>query len=192
MYDPYALIILIDGSAYRNPGHEGGLAGIAQFPEALNREPEIIFEESFSRTTNNRMELRACLRALEYIRDIARSLGVSRAIILTDSQYVVEGQSSSRFWRREGWKTRHGRPIENRDLWRKFLSLRASAPVRVDIAWNRGKSSPILVKLDKTAKAAAKNPLKIADSGYRPGKVSRHGAEERGSGILRERAEISS
>src|SRR5436309_2800173 len=47
MHDPNALKIYIDGSAYRNPGHEGGLAGVAEFPDSLNREPEVIFEESY-------------------------------------------------------------------------------------------------------------------------------------------------
>jgi ribonuclease HI len=64
MYDPNALQLYIDGSAYRNPGHEGGLAGIAEFPERLSREPEIILEESYHQTANSRMELRACIRAL--------------------------------------------------------------------------------------------------------------------------------
>src|SRR2546426_738330 len=90
MHDPNALKIYIDGSAYRNPGHEGGLAGIAEFPESLSREPEIIFEESYRETTNNRMDLRACIRALRYIRENARRLRLTRAIILTDSQYVNE------------------------------------------------------------------------------------------------------
>jgi hypothetical protein len=38
MCDPYALTIYIDGSAYRNPGREGGFAGVAEFTDNLNRE----------------------------------------------------------------------------------------------------------------------------------------------------------
>ncbi len=184
MHDPHALKIYIDGSVYRNPGHGGGLAGIAEFPESLNREPEIIFEQSYDRTTNNRMELRACIRTLEYLCENARSLGISRAIILSDSQYVIENHKSAPFWRRNGWRNQHNRPIENKELWRRFLSLRSKAPVRVDIAWNRGKSTPILKRVDKLAKSAAKSPMKVTDIGYHPGKVSGHRAEERAAATL--------
>jgi ribonuclease HI len=131
MHDPYALKIYIDGSAYRNPGHEGGLAGIAEFPDGLNRDPEIIFEESYDRTTNNRMELRACIRAFKYIRENAKPLNISRAIILTDSQYVIENHKYAPFWRKNGWRNRHNRPVENKELCREVLSLRSKAPVRV-------------------------------------------------------------
>jgi ribonuclease HI len=153
MYDPHALKIHIDGSAYRNPGHEGGLAGVAEFPDTLNRNPEIIFEESYDQTTNNRMELRQCIRSLTYIRAKAKSLGISRAIILTDSQYVNENHKFAPFWRKNSWRNRHNRPIENKDLWREFLSLRSKAPVRIDIDWNLGKSAPILKMVDKLAKS---------------------------------------
>lgn len=184
MYDPRALKIYIDGSAYRNPGHEGGLGGVAEFPESLNREPEIIFQEPYDGTTNNRMELRACLRALEYIRENARLLGISRAIILTDSQYVNEFHRFAASWRKNGWRNRHGRPVENKELWREFLSLRPKAGVRVDIAWNEGKSTPVLKLVDKLAKGAAKRPLKKKDIGYRPGKVSRHRSADWGAATL--------
>lgn len=184
MHDPYALKIYIDGSTYRNPGHEGGLAGIAEFPESLNREPEIIFQESFDRTTNNRMELRACLLALEYIRANAKALGIGRALILSDSQYVIESHKIAHVWRKNGWRNRHGKPVENKELWREFLSLRSKSSVRTEIQWNLGKSTPVLKAVDKLAKKAAKSLLKRKDSGYRPGKVSRHKSEDRGAATL--------
>jgi ribonuclease HI len=184
MYDPYALRIYIDGSAFRNPGHEGGLGGIAEFPEGLNRNAEIIFEESYHRTTNNRMELRACLRALEYIHEHARPLGANRAIIYTDSQYVNENYRFAQFWRKNGWRNRHGRPVENKDLWKQFLSLRSKTTVRTDMQWNAGKSTEVLKQVDKLAKRAARSPLKETDFGFHPGKVSRHRTEERGGATL--------
>jgi ribonuclease HI len=184
MHDPHALKIYIDGSAYRNPGHEGGLAGIVEFPESLNREPEVIFEESYDRTTNNRMELRACIRAFKYVRDNSKPLGLSRVIILTDSLYVIENHKYAPFWRKNGWRNRHNRPVENKELWREFLSQRSKALVRVDIEWNRGKSTQILKMVDKLAKNAARGSLRKTDIGYRPGKVSRHRTEERGAATL--------
>jgi uncharacterized protein YhaN len=35
----------------------------------MNRANEVLFEQGYKATTNNRMELRACIHALEYIRD---------------------------------------------------------------------------------------------------------------------------
>jgi len=174
----------IDGSAYRNPGHEGGLAGIADFPDGLNREPEIVFEEGYGQTTNTRMELRACLRAFEYIRESARMLGISRAIIFTDSQYVHENHKYAPLWRKNGWRNRFDGPVENNDLWKEFLSLRSKTTVRTDIQWNAGKSTDVLKRVDKVAKRAAKSPLKDIDIGYRPGKVSRHRTAEAGAATL--------
>lgn len=184
MLDPYALKIYIDGSAFRNPGHEGGLAGIAEFPEHLNREPETIFEESYCGTTNNRMELNACIRAIEYVEDNAKTLAISRAIILSDSRYVVENHKIVVSWRKNGWRNRHGRPVENRDLWKRFLSVRSRVRTRIDIDWNLGKSTLVLKSVDKLAKNVAKSPLRLKDHGYRPGKVSRHGTAELGAATL--------
>ena len=64
-YDPHALKIYVDGSAFRNPGGPGGLAGIVEFLEDMNRENEVIFEEGYLATTNNRMEILASIRALD-------------------------------------------------------------------------------------------------------------------------------
>jgi len=35
-----------------------------EFPESLARKPEVIFQEAYDGTTNQRVELRACIRAL--------------------------------------------------------------------------------------------------------------------------------
>ncbi len=82
------------------------------------------------------------------------------------------------------WRNRHNRPLENKELWRRFLSVRSRVPVRLDIEWNLGKSTPVLKMVDKLAKSAAKSPMKATDIGYRPGKVSRHRTEERGGATL--------
>lgn len=55
--DPRALKLYVDGSALKNPGGPGGLAGIVEFHEEMNRENEVIFEEGYLATTNNRMEI---------------------------------------------------------------------------------------------------------------------------------------
>lgn len=97
--DPHALKLYIDGNSYRNPGGAGAIACVAHFPEAWNREDEIIFGEGFRETTNNRMELRACIEAFEYVAKHGNALGVSRVIIVTDSMYVHENYNRADAWR---------------------------------------------------------------------------------------------
>jgi len=69
MYFPdlNALTIYIEGSAFKNPGHVGGIAAIVEYPDFLNRKHESIFSIGYTKTTNNRMELLACIKSIEYI-----------------------------------------------------------------------------------------------------------------------------
>lgn len=173
-FDPHALKIYTDGSALKNPGGPGGIAGVAEYPDRLNRENETIFSRGDKSTTNNRMEVRACIEALVYIGHQARALGISRAILITDSIYVYENAKRAPYWREGDRTTDAGRPVENADLWRRFLRerARARAGVRVDLAWIRGKSTPVTREVDRAAKRAAKRPTD-SDVGYVPGSVAR-------------------
>jgi len=170
--DPYALKLYIDGSCYKNPGGAGAYACIAQFPESWNREDELVFQDGFSETSNNRMELSACIRAFEYVAEHGQAFAVERVMIFTDSLYVYDNYKQAGEWRKNDWKNRYGKPIENPDLWKRFLSVRSKVNVRTEIHWKKGKKSPILKAVDRAAKEAAKNPRKI-DRGFRGGKVAR-------------------
>lgn len=88
--DPHALKLYIDGNAYNNPGGCGGFACFAEYPESWNRPDEEVFRNGFHETTNNRMELQACICALEYIRNQGNAIGVQRVQIVTDSRYVCD------------------------------------------------------------------------------------------------------
>jgi ribonuclease HI len=170
--DPHALKLYIDGNAYNNPGGSGGIACFAEFPEFWNRPDEEIFSEGFHESTNNRMELKACLRALEYVLDVVSSMDIDRVQIITDSLYVFNHQNMPSTWRRNGWKTNDGRPVDNSDLWKRFLTVRPRCKVPTHIIWRKGKKSPILKSVDKAAKAAGKSPTK-QDRGFRAGKIGR-------------------
>lgn len=183
MFDHSALKIYIDGSASKNPGGKGGLSGVAVFPEDFDREDKIIFKKSFNKTNNNRMELQACLCALDYVVKNAKKLGVNRAIIVTDSMYVVENQGNIYNWRKDGWQNQHGRPIENQDLWKQFISLKSRVPIPTDITWKLGKSDEVTKKVDKLAKAETKKISK-PDFGFIQGKVSRIKSEIQGAASL--------
>lgn len=171
MLDPRALKIIIDGSALRNPGGPGGYVGIAVYPDAWNLPDKEVFRAGFVETTNNRMELRACVRALEYVRDALTGL-VERVLIITDSQYVYDNHRRVSTWRRNKWCNRSGRPIENRDLWKEFMSVQSSLRVRTEIVWHKGKTTPRLKLVDRSAKAAAQQPWET-DRGFRAGKIGR-------------------
>lgn len=171
-FDPHALKIYIDGSCFNNPGGSGGFAAIVEYPADYNREDERLEEIGFHETTNNRMELRACIWAHEWIHENATALGVNRVQIVTDSQYVFRFWRMAEQWRRNRWRLADGRPAENADLWKELLSIRSKLRVRTDIEWCKGKKSVITKAADKAAKQAAKQPSEV-DRGFRPGKVGR-------------------
>jgi ribonuclease HI len=170
--DPYAFKIYIDGSSLKNPGGPSGYAGIAEYPSDWNFPDKIVFTLGYQSSTNNRMELLACLKAMEYVRDHVAGLNTQRVQIVTDSKYVHENIPRVEEWRHNKWKNRYGRPIENDDLWKQFLSLRGKLGVRADFQWRKGKKSPILKAVDDAAKGAARAPWE-RDFGFRGGKVGR-------------------
>jgi ribonuclease HI len=168
--DPHALKIYIDGSSFKNPGGASGFAGRAEYPESWNRTDDVLFTLGYESSTNNRMELLACVSAMEHIRD--NVIGVQRVQIVTDSRYVHDNIPRAEDWRHNDWRNRYGRPIENADLWQKFLSVRRKLRIRTDFVWLKGKKSAILKAIDSDAKGAARQPRK-RDFGFKEGKVGR-------------------
>lgn len=71
-------------------------------------------------TTNNKMELTACIEALA---SITRSIEIE---IHTDSQYVKKGITEWIFnWKKNGWKTASKQPVKNAELWERLDELNA-------------------------------------------------------------------
>lgn len=172
MYDPNALKIYIDGSCIKNPAGKSGLAGIIEYPDNLELENKVLFQEGYFQSTNNRMELLACIRALEFVINDMKGVTISRVIIVTDSGYVNDHKNIAAYWKKDKWRNKSGKPVENTDLWDKFLSLRSKTRVRTEIMWAEGKSFPVFKEVDKLAKQSAKSPSKY-DSGYIGGMVTR-------------------
>ena len=117
--------VFTDGACSGNPG-PGGWGALLRWRGA---EREIHGGER--RTTNNRMELMAAIRALEALRR------PSSVVLHTDSKYVKDG--ITRWigrWKRNGWRTVGGKPVKNAELWR--LLDAALARHRVDWRWVRG------------------------------------------------------
>jgi ribonuclease HI len=171
--DPHAMHIYTDGSCYRNLGRVSGCAAIVRYPDHMLRGDEQILDFGCAESTNNRMELLACIRVLRWIRENAPWPDVSRVQIITDSLYVTQNIARSRGWKRNDWRNQHNEPKENWDLWKQFISAQQKAGIRVSFEWAAGKKSPILKQIDKAAKAAAKRGGTDVDRGYKSGQVAR-------------------
>jgi ribonuclease HI len=98
-----------------------------------------------ARTTNNRMELLAAIRALEALKRPCE------VVLWTDSIYVRDGISKwIHGWQRNGWKTADRKPVKNAELWQELLA--AAAPHRIDWRWVKGHAGhPENERADKLA-----------------------------------------
>jgi ribonuclease HI len=71
-------------------------------------------------TTNNRMELKGAISALEALKK------KSDVDLYTDSAYVRNGiMSWIHGWKKNGWKTADKKPVKNAELWQELDELRA-------------------------------------------------------------------
>ena len=171
--DPHAIHIHVDGSCYENPGGIAGCAAVVHYPDTLRLPDEQIVDFGCSESSNNRMELMACIKALEWVRSHQPWPDVTRVQIVTDSTYVTDNVSlRARTWKKHKWRNRYGQPVANDDLWDGLLKAHAKAGIRVDFLWQPGKKSSVANQADKAAKAAAKRGGLDVDIGYRPGGVS--------------------
>ena len=168
--DPHSVQISVDGSCFPNEGRRSGYAGVVVYPDDLI-EHQVVFQ-GFRESTINRMEISACIAAMEWVKQAGISRQYSRVQIFSDSQYVVNGQFSAPFWQKAKWRTAAGRPIDNSELWKAFLTAKSKAGIRIDICKVQNKSTPLLKQVDKLAKAAAKSSSRI-DRGLVVGKIGR-------------------
>ena len=171
--DPRAIQIHTDGSAFRNPGHVSGCAVIVRYPDHLHREDEIIVDFGCPRSTNQRMELKACVEGLKWVRWNAPWDGVTCVLVITDSDYVKQGMSLAPNWKKNGWRGQDGQPILNNDLWDDLLKARGKAGIRVEFVWEPRRASDIGKRVDKVARAAAKRGGLDMDTGNKPGAFRR-------------------
>ena len=75
-------------------------------------------------TTNNRMELKAAIMALEYFEE---NIALS---ITTDSTYVKDGMTKwLENWKSKNWLTASKKPVKNKDLWVKLDELNSTRQV---------------------------------------------------------------
>jgi len=116
--DAGKVVIYTDGACINNPG-TGGYGVVLLYK---NKKQEILRKELFGNyeaTTNNRMELTACIKALEALKY------KSSVIIYTDSQYITNSinKNWAKKWQKNNWQRNKTDKAENPDLWEKLLDL---------------------------------------------------------------------
>ena len=141
--------IYTDGACVGNPG-PGGWAAIVLVE---NEKKELFGGEKL--TTNNRMELTAAIKALEYCNtQEGRQPSLKQIRIYTDSTYVKEGITVwINNWEKNNWKTADKKNVKNVDLWKKLKELVKSN--QIEWCWVKGHSdNPMNDLADKLAKEA--------------------------------------
>lgn len=105
------IIIYTDGACSGNPGPGGWGALLiwnGQRKELMGSEAD---------TTNNRMEMRAVIEALNALKRPCH------AKIHSDSALIINAftQGWIKNWIKRGWRKADKKPVENQDLWKEML-----------------------------------------------------------------------
>ena len=141
--------IYTDGACMGNPGPGGWAAIILK----ENEKKELFGGEKL--TTNNRMELTAAIKALEYCNNQdQKQQSLKNLKIFTDSTYVKEGITVwINNWEKNNWKTSSKKNVKNIDLWKRLKELTQST--QVEWIWIKGHSKDAMNDLaDELAKKA--------------------------------------
>lgn len=149
-----AVHVYTDGSCLGNPG-PGGYGAVLQYN---GHEKEL--SAGYRCTTNNRMEMLACIKALQTLK---RPCDI---VLTTDSQYVKDGiEKWIHGWKRNGWKTSNKKAVKNKDLWQQLDSEIERHSIRWD--WVKGHSGhPQNERCDELARQAASQSSLFEDHGY--------------------------
>jgi ribonuclease HI len=152
MPDSARFLAFVDGSSLANPGGPGGTGFVVldRARPALRFGGTRFTADGAHAVTNNRMELRAVLEALQ-------GLPAGETVhVVSDSQYVLNALTRwIHGWRRKGWKTTAGEPVLNRDLIEAADARARELSVRW--TWVRGHDGhPANEVVDALAQSAAR------------------------------------
>jgi len=118
--------IYTDGACKGNPGI-GGWGALL-----VHNEQSIEMFDGELETTNNRMELKAVIEALNHATSMNDDVQ-----IYTDSSYVQKGiQEWILNWKKNGWRSSNKKPVKNQDLWQELDTLNSS--LKVEWFWVKG------------------------------------------------------
>jgi ribonuclease HI len=134
-----------DGACSGNPG-PGGFGIVVVGPDG-----EEEFSRGYKTTTNNRMEMRGAIEAID------RVPAGGSGILHTDSRYVVDAIEKKwvEGWMRRGWRKADGGEVKNVDLW--IAMTEAMKGKKIKFRWVEGHAGNAQnERCDKLAVAAAK------------------------------------
>ena len=148
-------IVYTDGGALVNPGPGG--YGVVITAGGKTRETS----KGYRLTTNNRMELMACIAGLSAFKKPASIL------LYSDSKYVINGitRGWAQKWQANGWMRTKTEPALNPDLWE--LLLKQCDKHDVEFCWVKGHAGiKGNERCDALATAAASQGNPAPDCGY--------------------------
>jgi ribonuclease HI len=141
--------IYTDGASSGNPG-PGGYGAILR---SGNHYKEL--SEGFRKTTNNRMELLAVIKALEALKSPNQTV-----VIYSDSKYVIDAIEKRWVY---SWLQKGFTGKKNKDLWLRYLTV--SKLHNIKFVWVRGHAGhKENERCDELAVAAAKQKNLLIDS----------------------------
>ena len=143
----HKLVAYTDGACSGNPGPGGWGVLLQAFSDSkVVKERELSNGEKL--TTNNKMELRAAIAALEILDR------TSEITIITDSKYVMNGiQTWLAGWKKNNWKTASKKPVKNEELWKRLDLL--CEQHEVNWKWVKGHAGDMgNERVDKLARSA--------------------------------------
>ncbi len=150
--------IYTDGGCIGNPG-PGGYGVVLLFGEHRKE-----LADGFRETTNNRMELLACIKGLAALKERCR------VELYSDSKYVVDGINKgwAQRWQKNNWvrNKKTGDRAVNPDLWQQLLDLIKQHDVTLN--WVKGHAGNKENEVcDQLANAAARSNSEKIDPGYK-------------------------
>lgn len=121
-----SVTIYTDGACSGNPG-TGGYGAVLLYGSARKE-----ISEGFERTTNNRMEVLAVIKALEALKEPCQ------VTLYSDSKYVVDAITKGwvKKWKANNWKRNQKEFASNVDLWERLLLLLNEH--NVEFVWVKG------------------------------------------------------
>ncbi|GAC1304987.1 MAG: ribonuclease HI [Mucilaginibacter sp.] len=141
--------IFTDGASSGNPG-PGGYGAILRSGKYYKE-----LSEGFRKTTNNRMELLAVIKALEALKNPDQTV-----TIYSDSKYVIDAIDKKWVY---GWLQKGFKDKKNKDLWLRYLDISKQHNIR--FVWVRGHAGhKENERCDELAVAASKQKNLLIDS----------------------------
>ncbi len=152
-YPPGTIVVYTDGGAIGNPGPGGYGVVIKDRIELFG---------GYNLTTNNRMELKAVMVAMEALQEEKAPI-----VLHSDSKYVIDGLNKgwARNWKKKNWIKSDGNPAINADMWALLLDLQTG--IDITFKWVKGHAgNPLNERCDVLANTNARKEGMPDDIGY--------------------------